>query len=387
MARGKGGLVNEFFAVCAPGIEPILHAEVRALKLARHERQVGGVQFAGTLQDAWRANLELRTAIRVLLRVARFPAADEAQLAAGVEALDWTRWLRPEGTLRVDARSRDSALSHTLFVEQRTKDAVCDALRGRFGVRPSVDMEDPDLGIHIHLFRDRCTVLVDTSGNSLHKRGWRRFQGRAPLAETFAAAMVLASGWNRRAPLIDPFCGSGTILVEAGLIAGDVAPGSFREQFGFERWPGHDAAAWSALRRAAQQRVAHPRKLVLLGGDRSAEALEGARENVAAAGLDGRVELVAGGFERIDWKPGWNAWIVTNPPWGERVGEERELVPLLERFGRHVRDRCAGYEGLVLSGNPAVTRALGLQPVPGLRWQNGPIQVDCLRVGGDSRDR
>jgi 23S rRNA G2445 N2-methylase RlmL len=371
---------EEFFAVCAPGLEPLLHEEVRALKLARVERQVGGVRFEGTLRDAWRANLELRTAIRVLMRVARFDAPDEAALAAGVEAVDWTRFLRPDGTLRVDARSRESALAHTLYVEQRTKDAVCDALRARFGARPSVDLERPDVGLDVHLFRDRCTLSVDTSGDSLHKRGWRRVQGRAPLAETFAAACVLASGWDRRAPLVDPFCGSGSILVEAGLLAGGVAPGSFRERFGFERWPGHDAAGWQALRAEARARVRFPPKLVLRGSDADGAALEGARENLRAAGVEGRVELAVARAEELEWRRGWGAWIVTNPPWGERVGEERELLPAAERFGRALRARCAGYHVAVLSGNPRLTRALGLPAAERLVWRNGPIEVELLRA-------
>jgi 23S rRNA G2445 N2-methylase RlmL len=209
-----------FFASCAPGIEPVLHEEARALRLAKVERQVGGVRFEGTMRDAWRANLYLRTAIRVLLRVARFEARDTDALYAGVSRVDWSRFLRTDGTFVVDARTKESALDHTLFVEQRVKDAVVDQFRSRSGRRPAVDKESPDLGISVHLFRDRCTVMVDTSGESLHKRGWRRFQGRAPLAETLAAAIVMLSGWDRRSPLLDPFCGSGTILIEGALLAG-----------------------------------------------------------------------------------------------------------------------------------------------------------------------
>src|SRR6185503_5493680 len=147
------------------------------------------------------------------------------------------------------------------------------------GARPSVDMEDPELGVYVHLFENRCTVLLDTSGDSLHKRGWRRFQGRAPLAETLAAAVVLASGWDKRSPLVDPFCGSATILIEAALIAADIAPGSFRERFGFERWPGHDEKAWIALRDKVRARGELPKKLVLRGSDSEREAVKGALEN------------------------------------------------------------------------------------------------------------
>jgi putative N6-adenine-specific DNA methylase len=238
-----------FFATCAPGLEPVLHEELAGLRLARIERQVGGVRFEGGIEDAWRANLNARTAVRILLRLARFEAASADALYAGASAVDWGRFLRPDGTFRVDAHSNESALDHTLFVEQRVKDAVADAFRARHGARPSVDLEDPELSIRVHLFRDRCTLSVDTSGESLHKRGWRRFQGRAPLAETLAAGIVLLSGWDRRSPLLDPFCGSGTVLIEAAWIAGGVPPGHLRKRYGFERWIGHDAARWRAPRR------------------------------------------------------------------------------------------------------------------------------------------
>jgi 23S rRNA (guanine2445-N2)-methyltransferase / 23S rRNA (guanine2069-N7)-methyltransferase len=175
---------HAYFVTCAPGLEELLHAEIRALGLGRVERQVGGVRFEGTMRDAWRANLELRTAVRVLLRLARFEARTDAELYVGVQTIDWSAHVRPEGSLRVDAHANKSELEHTLFVEQRTKDAICDQIRDKTGVRPSVDMDDPDLGVYVHLFENRCTVLLDTSGDSLHKRGYRQFQGRAPLAET-----------------------------------------------------------------------------------------------------------------------------------------------------------------------------------------------------------
>ena len=303
-----------YFATCAPGLEPLLHAEVRELGLARSERQVGGVRFEGSREDAWRANLHLRTAVRVLWRLARFEAADADALHAGAAAFEWERILSPQGTLSVAAHSRESALEHTLFVSQRVKDAIADRFRLATGVRPSVDREAPDLGVYVHLFRDRCTLFADTSGGSLHKRGWRRFQGRAPLAETLAAAMVLHSRWDRRAPLLDPFCGSATILVEAALIAGGVAPGLFRERFGFERFPGHDAAAWSALRERARGAARFPPKLKLHGSDADARTIEGARENLAAAGVAGVVELEVADVRDFAPRRGWNAWIVTNPP-------------------------------------------------------------------------
>jgi len=230
---------TEHFITCSPGLESILHQEVKELRLSKVEQQVGGVRFLGTMEDAWRANLELRTAIRVLRRLDRFDCPDDKTLYEAAKKIDWAQFLKPEGSFFVDAQCKESSLDHSQFIAQRTKDAVVDSFRDSQGVRPSVAKEDADLRIHVHLWRDRCTLSVDTSGDSLHKRGWRTYQGFAPVAETIAAAIILQSSWNRRAPLIDPFCGSGTLLMEAGLLASNTAPGLTRS-FGFERWPHHD---------------------------------------------------------------------------------------------------------------------------------------------------
>src|SRR5262245_2638621 len=179
-----------FFVTCARGVEPVLHAEAKALRLAKLERQVGGVRFEGTRADAWRANLLLRTAVRVLERRARFSAPDADALYAAAREVPWERWLAPEGSLAVQAQSSESVLDHTQFLEKRVKDAVVDRFRAATGTRPAVDREDPDLRIHLHLWRDRATLSLDTSGEALHRRGWRVHQGRAPLAENLAAALA-----------------------------------------------------------------------------------------------------------------------------------------------------------------------------------------------------
>ncbi len=367
-----------YFATCAPGIEPLLHAEVKALRVARVERQVGGVYFEGSEQDAWQANLRLRTAIRVLRRLARFAAPDADALHAGVGELAWERFLPPGGTLRVDAQTRDSALDHSRFVEQRAKDAVVDRFRARTGERPSVDKEAPDLRVHVHLFRDRATVSVDTSGSSLHRRGWRIHQGRAPLAETTAAALVLASGWNRRAPLVDPFCGTGTILVEAGWIAAGIAPG-LRREFAFERWPGHDRRGWDRLKRAVANESSPAGKLVLQGFDVDAERVREAGEHASAAGLEGLVEVRQG--DALDWRPraGWNAWIVTNPPYGLRLGEEAEVERLYTDFGALLRAHCNGFHLTLLTGRALLAKKLGLAGTNRDTWVSGGLDCQVVR--------
>jgi len=314
----------------------------------------------------------------VLLKVARFEARDDAELYRNVQSIDWSAHLAPEGTLRVDAHSKESALEHTLFVEQRTKDAICDQIREKTGVRPSVDLDDAQLGVYVHIFKDRCTVLLDTSGDSLHKRGWRKFQGRAPLAETLAAAVVLASGWDRRSPLVDPFCGSGTLLVEAALIAANIAPGIFRERFGFERWPGHDVRRFNSVRDEVRARGVLPKKLVLQGFDSDRDAIAGAKENALSAGLGASIQFECAPIERFEPKKGWNAWLATNVPYGERIGDERDLMPTFERFGAIVRERCHGWHIAILSGNENLSRALAIDFARRIPLQNGSIECRLL---------
>ena len=369
---------DALFATCARGLEELLEAELRGLGLARVERRAGGVAFQGSRADAWRANLHSALAIRVLQQVAQFTAPDAERLREGVARVDWQRFVRPDGTLSVRAHARESALDHTLFVAQCAKDGIVDRLRADCGVRPDVDKDDPDLRVVVHLAGDRCRVAVDTTGESLHQRGWRRYQGRAPLAETLAAALVRLSGWDRRAPLLDPFCGSGTLLVEAALWACGAAPNALRARFAFERLPDHDAAAFEAFRAPLRARPALPRKLRLWGGDLEPRHVEGARENLAALGLEERVALEVADARDFAPRAGWNAWVVSNLPYGERVGDARAVEALLEDFGRVLRERCAGSTAALLCGSPAHAARLGLPGAERRDFDNGGLPASLV---------
>ncbi len=370
--------LDPYFVTCAPGLEPLLHQEMKGLKLTRIERQVGGVYFEGSPVDCMRANLHLRTAVRVLRRLVRFQAPNSEDLYEGAMRIEWERWLPPGRTLVVAAHVKESVLDHSLFIEQRVKDAICDRLLKKRGERPQVDKDKPDLRVHVHLYRDRCTLLVDSSGDSLHKRGWRRFQGRAPLAETLGAAVALLSGWDLRSPLVDPFCGSGTLLVEAALLATNTAPGSFRERFAFELFPDFDARAWERLRKQARDKIRPLGKTRLIGSDRNADFIEGAAENLAAAGLEGSVQLDVADVERFAPKRGWNAWVLTNPPYGERVGEGENLFELYRSFGERLRADCEGYHLALLSGDTELTRALDMRGAKLHSIMNGAIECELI---------
>jgi putative N6-adenine-specific DNA methylase len=362
-----------FFATAAKGTEPALRDELRELRLRRVRADRGGVHFEGELAEAARACLWSRVAVRVLLEVARFEARGGEALYAGARAVDWSAWMTPRTTLAVRATCRSSQLTHSQFVAQKTKDAVVDALRDRFGARPSVDREDPDALLAVHLVRDEATLYLDVGGASLHERGWRARAGAAPLRETLAAAVLRLSGWDRERPLLDPMCGAGTIAIEAAAWSRRMAPGLARERFGFERWASHGDAErrGMALLREEARGAARREGPPVLAGDVDAHAVALARDNARAAG----VEVV---FERRDVRdlapldpPGF---IVTNPPYGERIAADDTLY---DDLGRALR-RLRGHTVAILAGTPAIARAMRREPD---RWwilYNGPIECRLL---------
>ena len=324
-----------FFATAAKGTEPLLRDELNELGLPRVRADRGGVHFGAEVLDAYRACLWSRIAQRVLEPLAEFGCADEGALYEGVSAIDWQRVLDAERTLAVRAACRSSRLTHTQYIAQRTKDAVVDQLRARLGARPSVDRHTPDVQLFVHIVKDRATVYLDYSGDSLHEHGFRQQQGTAPIKETLAAALVRYSGWDRNSPLVDPMCGSGTLLLEAGLWAARRAPGLSRGSFGFERWADFDATAarrMSELRDEAKQ-AALPLTLSLIGSDTDARALEAARVNAETAGLRVNLRLAPAASAAPSADAGG---LVVNPPYGERLSKSaslhQELGTLLRRF-------------------------------------------------------
>ncbi|MEZ5976245.1 MAG: THUMP domain-containing protein [Planctomycetota bacterium] len=369
-----------FFATCSTGLEALLDAEIRNLKLAKVERQVGGVRFDGTYEDMARANFHLRTAGRILLRVARFEALGSEGLYAGAVEVPWENFLKKGSTLRVDAQVALSALDHSRFVEQRIKDAVVDRVTRLGFPRPQVEGEDADVRIHAHVYKDRVTLSLDSSGKALRKRGWRKHQGRAPLAETLAAAMVLHSGWDGRAPLIDPFCGTGTLLVEAVMWATGTAPGHLRSDFGWRNWALADER-WLDRTREAADKLRRPLgKTRLVGIDQSPERVRECLEHLDAVGAAGNAEVEVGDARHWVGKPGWNAQILSNPPYGVRVGPGADLNALYRGFGKNLRANAGGYHCTLL------TQAEWLPALDMPDWQRLDVRngaLECVIVKGD----
>ena len=365
-----------FFATAAKGTEPALRDELRELRVRGVRADRGGVHFEGPLGDAARACLWSRVAARILLEVASFEARSGDALYDGLRTVDWTEWMTPRTTLAVRATCRSSHLTHSQFIAQKTKDAIVDALRDRAGARPSVDRDDPDVGVAVHIARDRATVYLDVGGASLHERGWRARGGAAPLRENLAAAVVRLSGWDRERPLLDPMCGSGTLAIEAASLALHVAPGLSRARFGFERWADHDGAAKAAMRDLRQDargaRLQGERDApTIRASDIDERALERTRENARDAGVDLVVERRDARALAPLAPPGT---VVTNPPYGERLEADRDLFDDLARSLRGLH----GHMIALLAGAPGIGQAMGRDPDRWWALYNGPIECRLL---------
>jgi 23S rRNA (guanine2445-N2)-methyltransferase / 23S rRNA (guanine2069-N7)-methyltransferase len=380
------------FVTAAPGTADLAAAELSAQGVLEVREQPGGAQGLATLPQAYRACLWSRTGLRVLWRIAQFPAAGADELYGRTGAIDWSSHLDPAGTLAVDYSGELAGVTHSHFGALRVKDAIVDQFRERTGSRPSVDRDDPWVRINVRAHRGEVAVAIDLSGDSLHRRGYRGGQGAAPLKEHLAAAVLLRAGWPAIAAaggaFVDPMCGSGTLPIEAALIAADIAPGLLRRRFGFERWRGHDAAAWADAVAEAESRR-DPKRLApgrIAGFDRDPVVLRDAEANAARAGLAGCIGFRRAALDALPAAPGPAGLVAVNPPYGLRIGEAEQLRPLYALLGERLRAGYAGWEVAVLTGNPPLGRELGIRARRTHRMMNGPIECRLLRLRVDPAD-
>ncbi|MEQ6887893.1 bifunctional 23S rRNA (guanine(2069)-N(7))-methyltransferase RlmK/23S rRNA (guanine(2445)-N(2))-methyltransferase RlmL [Halomonas sp. CS7] len=379
-----------FLATCPKGIELLLADELAALGATPGKTTVAGVFFTASLANAYRACLWSRLANRVVFCLAREEGIETPEaLRAAAAAIDWRDHLAPGKTLAVDFHGRTEAIRHTRFGAQTVKDGVVDRLHAEAWPRPDIDTRQPDLRLYAHLHRGRLTLGVDLSGDSLHRRGYRRDVGHAPLKENLAAALLVRAGWPalaaQGAPLVDPLCGAGTLLIEAALMAADIAPGLSRERFGFHGWAGHDEACWRELKREAEARASIGRKRCrsrLYGFDESPPALAAARANAMRAGVPALIELKGAaltGLSRPEGLPDSPAGLVmTNPPYGERLGELPELVQLYAQLGERVKAAFPGWQLAVFTANPDLGHRIGLRAHKHYSLKNGPLDARLL---------
>jgi 23S rRNA (guanine2445-N2)-methyltransferase len=358
----------KFFATTAKGTEDALADELRELGIARQRRVRGGVSFGGRFEDAWRVCLASRIAVRVLLTLQDAPCRSSEDLYRVAREIAWERHVSPETTISVSAVGNAPGLDNTMFVAQRTKDAVVDVLRERVGARPSVSRDDPDVAIFVRLARGRVGISLDLAGESLHRRGFREESGPAPLKETLAAALLRLSGWDRARPLVDPMCGSATLAIEADHWARGVAPGMFRQRLGFERWASFERGFAKRLRilRERLAAAALAQGPPILATDADPEAIRRAARAVARA--DAQVELRIARMAALAGTdpPGL---VILNPPYGERLAQDTQLSEeISEALGRLPR----GHRVALLGGPRSGFRA----PDSARRFalMNGPLE-------------
>ncbi|MBN1424623.1 bifunctional 23S rRNA (guanine(2069)-N(7))-methyltransferase RlmK/23S rRNA (guanine(2445)-N(2))-methyltransferase RlmL [Candidatus Fermentibacteria bacterium] len=374
-----------YFAAASRGTEGILGQELRELGLPVVEEFRGGVAFGLTLEHAYRACLWSRVSSRILFPLTSFKAEHAQALYEGVYAVDWTSHLNSRHTVAVDVAGGHSTIGSPRFMALKTKDALVDRIRADTGARPNVDKVNPDVRISVHVADTSVTVSVDVGGRGLHRRGIGRRFAEAPLKEHRAAAILRMAGWHTNfstEPLLDPLCGSGTIPMEAAWMALDVAPGLQRDTVRAGGWRGHDYTLWNRLCTEARDRraAAGHRQIRIAGSDVSASAIACARGNLQRAGLAGSVRLAV--CDLRDVEPPWAdaGIIVTNPPYGERMGEPEELGPLYELLGDVLRRRFLGWTAWVFCGNSILAKRIGLRAASRHVMYNGPIECRLLRI-------
>lgn len=365
-----------FHAKTLYGLEPVLAEELKKLGATDIEPHNRAVSFTGDQRMLYRANLWLRTATRILVPIFGARAWNEDSLYAAAQKLDWSQYFSLDETFAVHTTLNTDKFDHSLYVSLKVKDAIVDQFRDKFGRRPNVDKDKPDISIQVHISADQVTFLLDSSAISLHKRGYKAAIYKAPLSECLAAGMIMLTGWDGTEPLYDPMCGSGTILTEAALIAKNIAPGLYRESFGFMTWNDFDPLLWEEVvdeAHAAQVKT----DAVIYGSDVSMVALDETDQNIAKAQLGDIIKLKQVAFEQGSAPPEVGM-ILTNPPYGERI-EKDDMIEFYQEIGNTLKRDYAGWTAWIFSGNLQALKFVGLKPSRKIPLFNGPIECRLNR--------
>jgi 23S rRNA (guanine2445-N2)-methyltransferase / 23S rRNA (guanine2069-N7)-methyltransferase len=377
----------QLFATTPKAMEGILANEIQALGGNNVQQKLAGVAFQGDLAMAYAACLWLRTASRILLLLGSFEVKSQQDLYIGIQNIDWSEHLNPDDSLAVTFSSKNNpAINNTHFGAQKVKDAIVDQMRTKFNQRPSVDTERPSIRINVYLHNDTAQLSLDLSGESSHKRGYRDINITAPIKENLAAAILLRAAWpeiaKKGGSLLDPMCGSGTLLVEGALIAGDIAPGLQRDYFGFLGWKQHDQTLWqSILDNALHRRDIGLNQLpVIVGFDQDRRSVVAAIQHVENAGLSGKIHIEKRDISDASAAESWpKGLIVCNPPYGERLGDEEQTAILYRQFGEVLKQRFIGWQAAMIIGNPELGFRLGIRSQKPITLFNGALECKLLR--------
>ena len=364
MSANKFKMVAKTFA----GLEKVLADELTALGAESISVERRAVSFWGDQETLYKANFLLRTALRVLKPVAEFDVSKKEQLYNYAKKVPWTDYLALGKTFAIDSTVQSETFVNTMYASLKVKDAIADHFREATGKRPSVNTSDPDIRINVHLMDNHCILSLDSSGESLHKRGYRLGQGDAPLNEVLAAGMILLSGWHGEKDFLDPMCGSGTLLIEAAMIAKGIAPGLYRKSFGFERWPDFNENLFADIYNREYENDFNGK---IVGSDISVKNVSIAKANIKNAGLSKLIEVTVLDIRKLD-PPFENGIIITNPPYGERI-KPNSIEDLYTEIGNVFKRKFAGYEAWVLSGSVDGLKSIGLKTSRKIELFNGAI--------------
>jgi len=359
------------------GLEDILLDELKAMGVEKAEKGIRVVTIEGDQRMMYKINLCSRVALRVLQPVKKFRAANEHQLYDEIKKIDWSQYMSVDGTLAVDAVVNKSLMTHSLYVALKTKDAIVDQFRDKTGKRPDVDLSRPSLRIHLHINGEDAEVSLDSSGDSLHKRGYRMQTGDAPINEALAAGLILLSGWDRQSPFLDFMCGSGTLVIEAAMMALNMAPGILRKEFGFERWIDFDSKTWNEVKQEAESVRKKEIDFPIIGTDISSMQIQNAKENAGAAGVLKNISFQQMSFENFSPQSGPGT-ILINPPYGGRITTV-DLLQLYKSMGDQFKKKYPGWKAFVFTANMEAGKNIGLKPSRKIPLFNGKLECRLLK--------
>jgi len=350
------------------GLEPVLEMELKALGAESVVQERRAVSFSGDKAMLYKANFLLRTALKVLKPIAHFRVDKKDDLYNNARNIPWSEYMTLGKSFSIDSTVQSDLFVNSMYASLKVKDAIADYFRESVGKRPSVNQEDPDIRVHIYLMGDYCEISLDSSGESLHKRGYRMGQGEAPINEVLAAGMILLAGWQGDSDFLDPMCGSGTLLIEAAMIAKGIPAGIYRKSFGFERWLDFDENLFSEIYNADYEKESSVR---IFGSDISVQSCAIARANIKNAGLAKVIEVEAKDFLELN-PPFEQGIIVTNPPYGERL-KTRSITELYKSVGDVLKQKYAGYTAWIISSSEDGFKSIGLKPSRKIELFNGAI--------------
>jgi putative N6-adenine-specific DNA methylase len=371
-------MTNQYIATVARGLEEVAAQEIKQLGGGDVKTDFTCVHFSGDKRLLYKVNLWARTIFRVLKPIEKVKCFNKRELYQNIQKIDWSNYLTPDDSLAINCTGGNQQLNHTHFTALEVKNAIVDQQMSKYKQRSNINTENPDILINAHIYQNHCILSLDSSGNSLHRRGYRPAMGLAPLKESLAAALLDLAGWTPNLPFLDPLCGSGTLPIEAALKALNIAPGLYRENFGFQTWPDYDQSLWDELVIEAENAENSKLLAPIIGSDDNGEVIQQAQVNARNSGLKYQIQFFHKSLAEVE-APADSGVIICNPPYGKRIGEFEENAALYKLLGDVFKQRFKGWTAYVLTGNKELAKKVGLRASKRIPVNNGALPCTLLK--------